>query len=274
MPSRPLARTALALALALAPASAAAQEPTPEKVNVRITDQQIDYGNLHISFNVLGYQLSDPDAGFVTSLQGVFELGDALMVRAHLVTPLLFGVASSHAPVRLEAGAGFHRTTVDLEHESVTLESTRSGDMIHTKSVKIPVANRNSRGLGAGLILRDNPTEYEVDGDRFEGRSTHLTAYAGLSVLNSAGYSLDVEGYKASFFNYRWMNAGLDVLFDVVQSFDAEPDDAGRFGARLWAESIFGKRAGLSGRLEIGYFPGETGFYMLASFGGGLHLGL
>jgi hypothetical protein len=244
-----------------------------EKVAIEMKDIKVDFGKLHLSVNLLGWEMSGAYESLVTSAQGLFELGDHMFVRAHTTVPFLGFVGSKNGPVRLEAGVSFHSSKLEIEYESITLESERSGDMIHTKSVKIPVPNKNSVGLGAGILYRDMRAEVKVEEDEVFSRARHLTAYAGLSALNTAGFEVKIEGYETNFFNYRWFNAGLDVLFDVIQTFTVDPSkSAGRFGGRLWAESIFGPTAGLSGRLELGYMPGETGWFFSASIGGGLHL--
>ncbi|MFO0744607.1 MAG: hypothetical protein U1F43_02900 [Myxococcota bacterium] len=268
-------RLALALVApaALAASSVAARaEDTGEKVEYHFTDATTDFGNLHLSANLLGYQLSSPGDGLVTTLNGIFELSQAFVVRAHAAFPFLVGVGSADGPVRLEGGIALHSTSFDVEMEQAELERTDT----QVKYINVPVVNRNSKGLGVGVIYRDNAVETKIGGkEGVDTRAQQLTLYAGLSTINSAGYSLSVKNHKGSFLNYRFVAAGLDALFDVVQSYGKKPDDApGRFGGRLWAESIFGTTFGLSGRLEIGYFPGDTGFYLLASIGVGLNLHL
>ncbi|MBL8785955.1 MAG: hypothetical protein JNJ59_13725 [Deltaproteobacteria bacterium] len=268
---RPLVTPLVLAAAVLCPTLAHAADG--EKVMVEMKDVQVDFGRLHLSVNLLGWEVSGAYDSLVTSVQGLFELNDHIFVRAHSTVPFLGFVGSSNGPVRLEAGVSFHSSKLEVEYESVTLESERSGDMIHTRSVQIPVPNKNSVGLGAGILYRDMRAEVTREDDEFLTRARHLTAYAGLSGLNSAGFEVKVEGYETNFFNYRWFNGGLDVLFDIVQTFGVDPSkSAGRFGGRLWAESIFGPTAGLSGRLEVGYMPGETGWFFSASIGGGLHL--
>lgn len=261
------------LLLSVLSTTAHAQNQTGEKVAIEFKDVKVDFGRLHISLNLLGWELGGAYDSLITSAQTVFELTDNFFVRGHTTVPFLGFVGSKNGPVRLEAGVSFHSSKLELEYESITLESHRSGDMIHTKSVQIPVPNKNSIGLGGGILYRDMRAEVEVEDNDVYSRARHLTVYAGLSALNSAGFDVKIEGYETGFFNYRWFNGGLDVLFDLVQTFTVEPSDsAGRFGGRLWAESIFGPHGGLSGRLEIGYMPGETGWFFSASIGGGLHL--
>jgi hypothetical protein len=261
------------LALTVVPAVAHAEE-TGDKVRFRFKDITTDLGNLHIGVNLLGYQLSDPEGGLMSTVHALWELGEAFAVRVHAATPFLGALGSDEGPVRLEGGITLHRTTLDVETESVELERSQSGDTISTKYINVPVLNRNSLGLDAGVMYRDNAISTKIDGrEGVETRGRHLTLYAGIAAINSAGYDLDIEGYKSSFLNYRWMAAGVDALFDVVSSYGKDPDkDPGRFGGRLWAESVFGTSVGLSGRLEIGYFPGDAGFYLLASIGVGLNL--
>jgi hypothetical protein len=268
-----LSATLSALLLAGALSSPASAAETGEKVAIEMSDIKVDFGRLHLSLNIIGWELSGAYDALITSFQGLFELGDHMFVRGHMTMPFLGAVGSAKGPVRLEGGVSFHSSKLELEYESITVESERVGDMIHTKSVKIPVPNKNSIGLGAGLIYRDMRAEVDTGEDEVYTRARHLTVYAGLSTLNSAGYKVKIEGYETGFFNYRWLNGGLDFLFDVVQTFGTDPSEsANRFGGRLWAESIFGPTAGLSGRLEIGYLPGESGFFFAASIGGGLHL--
>ena len=244
-------------------------------VRYNVKDAQTDFGKLHLSVNLLGYEIGTNSDGIMSSVQGVFELGSALMVRAHAAFPFLGVVGSAKNPIRIESGFGLHMTSLDVENEQVTLSQDYSGDTVTTKWITVPVLNRNSRGLGVGLMYRDNVAGVTIlDREDIAVRSQALTAYAGFSFLNSAGYDLSVEGYQSSFFNYRWMNGGLDALFDIVHEFEREPSkDPSRFGGRLWAESIFGSTFGLSARLELGYMPGDSGWFFMASIGGGLHLG-
>lgn len=261
-------------ALALAPLVARADGPTPtgEKVGIDWKDATVDFGNLHVSANLLGYELSSPDGGPITSLMGAFELGDSFMVRGSVVSPMLGFLGAGKSPVRIEAGVSFHTSSLQKESESITIESHSDGDYVHTKSIDVPVVNRNSFGIGGGLMFRNNGVKTTVDGAKTEMRASHLTAYVGVSSINAAGYALEAKGY-GDFSNYRWVTGGVDLLFDVIQSYDKDPDkDPGRFGGRLWAESILGQDWGLSGRLEIGYMPGDMGFYLLATLGIGLNL--
>ncbi len=259
---------------ALALTSSAVQ--AEDRVRINIKDVQTDFGNLHLSVNLLGYELGSNSDGVMSSVQGLFELGESFMVRAHAAFPFLGAVGSAKNPVRIEAGIGWHLTSFDVETEAVTLSQDYTGDYVNTKYVNVPVLNRNSRGLGVGLMYRDQEAGVTIaDDDDVTTRSKALTAYLGFHFLNSAGYDLAVEGYDSSFFNYRWLNGGLDVLFDVVHDYNQEPtDDPNRFGGRVWAESIFGSVGGLSGRLEFGYMPGDVEWYFMASIGGGLHLGI
>lgn len=271
MRSSALFAAVLSSAAAIAFATPAfADEPTGKQVRYRFKDATTNFGNLHLQLNIIGYQLSDPDGGLNTTVSGMFELGENMLVRAHAAFPFLIGVGPSSGPVRLEGGVGFHGTSLDVEEE--TVETGRTDTQV--QYIKVPVLNRNSRGLGVGVMYRDNLVSTAIgDDENAETRGKHLTLYGGFSFINSAGYDLEIEGKSSSFFNYRFLTGGLDVLFDVVQSYGAEPnEDPIRFGGRLWAESIFGTTFGLSGRLEIGYYPGDAGFYILASIGGGLNL--
>jgi hypothetical protein len=271
-----LALRALTLTALATPVAAHAGGPTPtgERVSFEFKDMTIDFGNLHLSANLLGYELASPDGGPISGLMGAFEFGESFMVRGSAVFPMLGFLGAGDSPVRIEAGVSFHSTSVAMEMESVTLEQTESGDYRHTKSIKVPALNRNSLGVGAGLMFRNNGVETKVDGKDFQMRGTHLTAYVGVSSINAAGYALEAKGY-GDFTNYRWTNGGLDLLVDVTQSYDKDPDDApGRFGGRLWGETIFGRDMGLSARLEIGYMPGDMGFYLLAGLGIGLNFGI
>ncbi len=82
----------------------------------------------------------------MSSVQGLFELGDSFMVRAHAAFPFLVAVGSAKNPVRIEAGFGWHFTTYDVESEPVTLSKDYTGDYVKTKYINVPVLNRNSRG--------------------------------------------------------------------------------------------------------------------------------
>lgn len=271
-----VALRALTLTVLVAPLAAGAAGPTPtgERVGIQWKDMTVDFGNLHLSANLLGYELAAPDGGPISSLMGAFEFSDAFMVRGSAVFPMLGFLGAGDSPVRIEAGVSFHSTSLAVEMESLTLEQTESGDYVHTKSIQVPALNRNSIGVGAGLMFRNNGVETKVDGKDFEMRGTHLTAYVGVSSINAAGYALEAKGY-GDFTNYRWTNGGADLLVDISQSYDKDPDEApGRFGGRLWGETIFGRDMGLSARLEIGYMPGDMGFYLLASLGIGLNFGI
>ena len=262
---------AVAAALCATMAAAPAFAADGDKVAIKYKDLKIDFGSLHISVNLLGYELAGEGGGLVSSIMGAYELGNHLMVRAQTTFPLL-GFLNDNGPFRAEAGISFHSFSIDVENENIQLSSRREGDMIHTESINVPALNRNSIGLDAGLMYRSNDVEVKSDGDNVVTRGYHLTAYAGLSTINASGYSIDAQGH-GGFSNYRWINGGLDALFDITQTYDSDPDDApGRFGGRLWGESIFGQDWGLSGRLEIGYMPGDMGFYIMASVGGGFHL--
>lgn len=276
MPVRPALFAAALLVATLPAAAAAAADPAPTgaKVAYRWTEMSVDFGNLHLAANLLGYELAAPTGGPVSTLFGAFELSPHLMVKGVATLPLLGFIGAGESPFRLEAGLSFHGSRMDVEQETLVLEQTTDATHVRTKSMTVPVLNRNSVGVGGGLLFRRSGVESVVDGDERAMRASHLTLWAGVSTLNAAGYSLEAQGY-GSFTNHRWTHAGLDLLFDVARTYDADPDaDPSRFGGRLWAETIFGRTLGLSGRLEIGYMPGDSGWYMLASLGGGLNLGL
>ncbi|MCA9514624.1 MAG: hypothetical protein KC635_06770 [Myxococcales bacterium] len=273
--NRPLRALALLVSAAvLAVASGATAARADETVRYRFSDMTVDFGNLHLSVGLAGYELSSPDGGPVSTIMGAFELTDSFMVHAHLIAPMLGFLGAGESPTRAEAGISLHSTSFAVENEAVEVDRSYSGDYVHTKTMTVPVVNRNSFGLDAGVMFRRMGVKLDVDDQKVSMRASHFTAFAGISSINAAGYRLEAQGY-GSFANYRWTHGGLDLLFDIAQSYDKDPDDSpSRFGGRLWGETIFGQTIGLSGRLEIGYMPGGEGFYLMASIGGGLNLGL
>ena len=73
--------------------------------------------------------------------------------------------------------------------------------------------------------------------------------------------------------DYRWTNGGLDLLVDLTRKYDLSPDAKGtRFGGRFWAEMLLGESSGLTARVEVGRYPAYSGWLLVASVGGSLHL--
>jgi hypothetical protein len=230
----------------------------------------LDFGKLHLSANLFGYEFAEFGDGFNSSFHALFELGKSAAVRAHASVPLLFGLANGDGPLRFEAGALFHVTKDTREEESLVLSSRVVGDKLETKSVNVPVDHRTSTGLGAGVIYRNTVVEAQAVGTT---RSNHLTAYMGFSLIDARGGNVKVAGYEKGFFDFSWGASGLDFLYDVVQDYDAAPKGKpGKIGARLWSEVIMGNSAGPTARLDLGYMPGGTGLYLVLGIGGGLHL--
>ncbi len=259
---------ALPLALAiLAPTAALAED----RVKLDVKEVDLDYGRLHITANLVGYEFAGRGDGFNSSAQGLLEFGDYASVRAHVSMPLLGVLANKSGPFRAEAAVDFHTTKEEVKTETLVLESHITGDMLHTKSVEVPVQHKVSTGLAAGVIYRDTPVSQ--DATDATPRSRHLTAILGVSMIDASGGDVKVEGYERSFFEQRWTTAGLDLLYDVVQDFDVTPGKTpGKFGGRLWAEAIMGRKFGPSARIDLGYMPGGTGLYFVIGIGGGFHL--
>jgi hypothetical protein len=256
----------LAIAI-LAPFEALAED----RVRLDVKEVDLDYGRLHIMANLVGYEFAGRGDGFNSSAHALFEVGDSMSVRAHVSMPLIGFLANTSAPVRLEAAVDFHTTKNEVKTEQLVLDSEIKGEMLHTTSVNVPVQHKISTGLAAGVIYRDTPVSQ--DADEATPRSRHLTAILGLQMIDASGGDVKVKGYNRSFFEHRWTVAGLDLLYDVVQDFDVSPSKApGKFGGRLWAEVILGKKVGMSGRIDLGYMPGGTGLYFVIGLGGGFHL--
>lgn len=251
-------------------AGPARAEPTGETTRVRVHGETIDYGHLHISANLLGYQLAKAGDGPISTLQVVQQFGDRLAARLSLTTPAAGFLYAGEVPVRVEAVAlGF--TTVETKLEKETVGVGAEGDKQY--SIQMPVLNKNHGGAAAGLMYRYDFSRVPMAKGEADTQSTHLTAVVGYEVINASGIRGETEKF-GKFQQDRWLHGGVDLLIDVVRGYDEEPsEDQGRFGGRLWMESMFGTKACLTGRLDLTYFPGGTGIVALASIGGGLHLG-
>lgn len=259
-------------------ASAVAQSP-PEKigtVEVTVEKNITEFGRLHIAAALLGYQLSNPDGGPVSTIGAFYELAPRVFVDAHATLPLLGVVGGDTAPYRLEAGAMlFVKDAFELEDEEIIISQTlatedRDGEKVFTKARMI---NRNRAGLDAKLMFAHATEKVLVAGSTSTQpvTSNALIAAIGLGAIGSTGFSVNVEGHgKRS--NYRWNAGGLDALVDLTRTYETDPSEKGsRFGGRLWAETIWFRTFGMSARAEIGKYPGHAGWVLVASLGGSLH---
>jgi hypothetical protein len=267
-----VSRTLIVLTTLGVAAGGAAAQPAPEKigeVEVKVDETTTEFGRLHLSAALLGYQLSAPDGGPVSTLGAYFELTSRLIVHGHATLPLLGFAGGDDAPYRLEGG-GFliARNKLDLENEEVII-SQSSGEKTY---VNMPVVNRNRVGLDANLIVAHGSAKVPNGTSEMSTRSTALIAAIGIGAIGSMGYDVRVSGHgKRS--NYRWNTGGLDVLVDLTRSYAVEPTEKGsRFGGRLWAETLWFRHLGMSARAELGKYPGYSGWVLVAALGGSLHL--
>lgn len=270
--------TVTVLALGASAATAAAQSE-PEKigtVEVTVEKNITEFGRLHVAAALLGYQLSSPDGGTVSTIGAFYELAPRLFVDGHATLPLLGFIGGDAAPYRLEAGAMlFVKDAFELEDEEIIISQTlatedRDGEKIFTKAKMI---NRNRAGLEAKLMFAHATEKVPMAGSTStqEVSSNALIAAIGIGAVGSTGFSVNVESHgKRS--NYRWNAGGLDALVDLTRSYDTDPAEKGsRFGGRLWAETIWFRTLGMSARAEIGKYPGYAGWVLVASLGGSLH---
>ena len=263
---------ALGLLCTLGLAAQATAQPQPEKVgtvSVAVDETTTEMGRLHISAALLGFQLSAPSGGAVSTLGVYFELTPRLVVHGHATAPLLGFAGGDDAPYRLEAG-GFLMATnkLQLENEEIVISQT-GGEKVFAK---MPMVNRNRAGLDLNLMVAHGSEKFDSGNSTMTTRSTALMAAVGIGGIGSMGYSVAVGGHgKRS--NYRWNTGGLDVLVDLVRTYDTEPAAKGsRFGGRLWAETLWFRHLGMSARAEIGKYPGHAGWVLVAALGGSLHL--
>lgn len=250
--------------------SPAAGDPTGRTIGVQVEHTTTDFGKLHINAALLGYQLSSPTGGLISSASVTLELHKRMAISGHLTGPLLAFAGGEHAPWRGEGMLHlWSRNSYDVEKERVDLSSEQRGDKIHTEWIDMPMVNHNRSGLGAGIIYNIGDANVDIDDDEQIFNEHTLIAVVGLHAMNSTGYTVNVDGFGRRA-NYRWMLAGLDVMYGLLQDSDA-PEFGSRWGGRLWAETIFFKPVGISGRLEIGKYPGHIGWVLGASLGFGLH---
>ena len=262
----------VAIASITAPSLAAAQAQ-PEQigtVSASVEEESTDLGKLHLSAALLGYQLSGPTGGPVSTVSATFELSDRMFVTGRATTPLFGFVQGDAPPFRLEGGIQlFAKDKLVRETEKVDLE--RRGDQ--RIYVDMPLLNRNRAGLEALVMLQHGGAKVDTGGPAtMTTTSTALIAVVGISGVGATGYTTRIEGYgKRS--NYRFNNGGLDVLIDVTRSYGVEPTEKGtRFGGRLWAETLWFRHLGMSARFELGKYPAYSGWVLVASVGGSLHL--
>ncbi len=244
---------------------------TGEKVRGTIDETQTEFGKLHISAALLGYQLSAPSGGPVSTITGVYELTGRLFVRGGATLPLFGVVKGDAAPYRVEGAIHiWFKNKLELENEEIVISQNSEGK----KWVNHPIMNRNRLGPSLGIMYAHGGEKYPVGGPaNITGSSNALIAVLGWGGTNSAGFSATLDGYgKRS--NYRWSTGGLDLLVDLKRSYDGmEPSEKGsRYGGRLWAETIWFPKAGMSARFEIGKYPAHSGWMLLAAIGGSLHI--
>lgn len=249
-------------------------------VGVKIDSNVVDFGRLHLVLHPMVANLSRQSL-LGAAASAYLQLSDSLTVRGHAAIPY-YGLDNGPDATRwfrLEGAVSFLRTSDELESEEVILEydqqtktyryprSTVKTTTTHKKAVSVPALNRNSRGFGGGLLARSGVASVEIDGRDRETHGVHFTPFVGINALNAMGLAVDVDGF-GKFSSNRWLAGGLDLMYDLYRRYDADPDESpGRFGFRLWTETIFGKAYGMAGRLEMGYLPGGTGMYLLAGVG-------
>jgi hypothetical protein len=258
--------------------NAAADDPQKVgEVEIKVDEHTTDFGRLHLSAALLGYQLSAPDGGPVSTFGAFFELHSRLIVHGHATLPLLGFAGSDDAPYRLEGGVLLiGRDRLEVENEEVIISQTaatssHAGEKVYAN---MPMVNRNRVGLDASLMVAHGSEKFdEADGTgTMTSRSTALMAAIGVGGIGSMGYTATVSGHGKRT-NYRWNSGGLDVLVDLARSYDVEPAAKGsRFGGRLWAETLWFRHLGMSARAEIGKYPGHAGWVLVAALGGSLHL--
>lgn len=278
LPRLLLALASTTAAAGAAPLIAAADEPQQVgEVDIHVDETTTEFGRLHLTAALLGYQLSAPDGGPVSTFGAFFELAPRLVVHGHATIPLLGFVGGDDAPYRLEGGVFLiGRNRLEVENEQVIISqslatSSQGGEKVYAN---MPVVNRNRVGLDANLIVAHGSEKFdEADGTgTMTSRSTSLMAAIGVGGIGSMGYTATVSGHgKRS--NYRWNSGGLDLLVDLARSYDVDPPAQGsRFGGRLWAETIWFRHLGMSARAELGKYPGHAGWVLVAALGGALHL--
>lgn len=244
---------------------------TGETVKGTIDEQQTEFGKLHITAALLGYQLSAPSGGPVSTLSGVFELQSRIFVRASATLPLFGVVKGDAAPYRLEGGIHlWFKNKLELENEEIVISQTSE----KKEWVNHPIMNRNRLGLNGGLMYAHGGEKYEAGGtSSMTSTSNALMAVVGYGGTNSAGFSATLDGYGKRT-NYRWMAFSLEALIDLKRTYDgtAPTDKGSRFGGRLWAETLWFPKVGMSARLEVGKYPAHAGWMLVAAIGGSLHM--
>ncbi len=243
---------------------------TGEAVTGTIDEQQTEFGKLHITAALLGYQLSAPSGGPVSTLSAVFELQSRIFVRGSATLPLLGVVKGDAAPYRLEGGIHlWFKNKLELENEEIVI----SQDSKSKQFVNHPIMNRNRLGLNGGLMYAHGGEKYDAGNSSMTSTSDALMAVVGYGGTNSAGFSATLDGYgKRS--NYRWMAFSLEALIDLKRTYDgtAPAEKGSRFGGRLWAETLWFPTLGMSARLELGKYPAHAGWMLVAAIGGSLHI--
>lgn len=239
------------------------------QVQVHIAKQVTDFGRLHLQANLLGYQFAKIESA-VSTFSAAFELHSRLWVRGTAVTPFLLAVGSDPGQWRLDAGINlFVVDKVRLENETIQIASDASKNY----STKLKLKNRVRYGLGGSLMVSSDAIQYDpAMGATMNISSKALTLVAGLAASSTHGFEGSVKGFGARK-NYRWTHGGIELLMDVARSYDTQVTiDAGRLGGRLWAESMFFPKLGMSGRAELGKFPGGVGWIGMFSMGISLHM--
>lgn len=243
---------------------------TGEQVTGTIDEQQTEFGKLHLSAALLGYQLSAPSGGPVSTLTGVFELQSRIFIRASATLPLFGVVKGDAAPYRLEGDIHlWFKNKLEVENEEIVISQNSAGKQF----INHPILNRNRLGPHAGLMYAHGGEKFDVGTSSMTSTSDAIMGVIGWGATNSAGFSATLDGYgKRS--NYRWSAGGLDLLVDLKRSYDGmEPTEKGsRFGGRLWADTLWFPKVGMSARLELGKYPAHSGWVLLAAIGGSLHL--
>lgn len=258
-------------AAATATARAESRVSTIGQVGVQLEDTTNDFGRLHINASLLGYQISAPNGGVVSTASMTFDLLARVAIRGYVATPLLLFAGGDHAPWRGEAMLQlWTKNRYDVEKEEVELARQYTSDEMHKQYIDMPIVNHNKSGLGVGLMYDLSDVKVDTGGSEQTISEHNLIAVAGIHGMNSAGYTVNVSGYGKRA-NYRWMTGGLDAMYAVVTSNHADVGGK-RWGGRLWVETTFFKPGGVAGRLELGKYPGHVGWMLLASVGVGMHL--
>ena len=257
-------------------ASAAADPAEPAgTVGVTIEEQTTRFGHLHVAAGLLGYQLSSTSSP-VSTVSAVLELG-RISFAGYATVPLLGVIGASIKPFRVEGQLRLtFKDAMEVERADVDLKTTVEQDKEHyretTTFVKIPTLHRNRYTLDASVMYAHGAEKITNATKETTTASDALIGVVGYGVVDSSGYRLSIEGHGKRT-DYRWTNGGLDLLVDLTRKYDLSPDAKGtRFGGRFWAEMLLGESSGLTARVEVGRYPAYSGWLLVASVGGSLHL--